>query len=90
MSRLLRASFTSEASPEVYWQELENRKKGEEEKLTDLSHSFTDVMAKAYSNLTLEEKKQLAVGNLIRALIDQQQQLRVAESLPRDLTKASS
>ena len=45
VSRLLRASFASETSPEVYGQELENRQRGEKEKLADLSHSITDVMA---------------------------------------------
>ena len=87
VSRLLRASFGSEASPEVYRQELENRRRGEKEKLTDLSHSITDVMDKAYPNLALEERKQLAVGYFIRALTNPQQQLRVAESSSRDLTK---
>ena len=86
-SRLLRASFASELFPEVYRQEPENKRRGEKEKLTDLSHFITNVMAKAYPSLALEERKQLAVGYFIRALTDPQQ-LRVAESSPRDLTKA--
>ena len=45
-------------------------------------------MAKAYPSLALEERKQLAVGYFIGAFTDPQQQLRVAESSPRDLTKA--
>ena len=36
----------------------------------------------------MEERKQLAAGYFIRALNDPQLQLRVAESSPRDLTKA--
>jgi O-acetyl-ADP-ribose deacetylase (regulator of RNase III) len=65
---LLRETFASDASPDVWLTTLENKRRNNGESLTDLSQTVMELMAKALPELKMSERQRVAVGYFARAL----------------------
>jgi hypothetical protein len=65
---LLRETFASDASPEVWLTTMENKRRNNGESLTDLSQTVMELMAKALPELKMSGRQRVAVGYFARVL----------------------
>jgi O-acetyl-ADP-ribose deacetylase (regulator of RNase III) len=68
VASLLRESFASDASPDVWLTMLENRRRQKRESLTELSQIITELVAKAFPGTGMSERQRMAIGYFARAL----------------------
>lgn len=88
VSKLLRSSFASDASPAVWLSALEHRHRREKESLTELSQAILDLTAKAFPTLGQKDRQRLAVGYFARAQSEHAQSVRIMAATPSKLSKA--
>ena len=88
VASLLRARFASEASPELWRQYLENRRRGAKETVAELSQTILDATGKAYPSISLSDRRNLAVTFFTNALLDEGQRRHVRTHAPQTLEEA--
>ncbi len=87
VEKLLRESFATDASPEVWLTALERRQRHDKESLTELSQAVTELVTKAFPDITITGRQKFAVVYFARALDTQLRQHTLA-SRPKDLNEA--
>jgi hypothetical protein len=88
VKKLLRESFGSEATPDVWRTTLENRRRYKKETLTDLSQAISELVSRAYPEVSFEQRSRLAVSHFARALNVKQHSVHVMALCPKTLNDA--
>lgn len=88
VKKLLRESFGSEATPDVWRSTLENRRRFKKETLTDLSQAISELVGRAYPEVSFEQRSRLAVSHFARALNVKQHSMHVMALCPKSLNDA--
>jgi len=88
VAQLLRESFGSDASPDVWLTTLERRKRHDKETLTELSQAMMELVGKAFPDVNWRERERVAVGYFVRALREPQHRVHIMASCPKSLTEA--
>jgi Zinc knuckle len=89
IAALLYRRFASESSPALWQQQLEGRRRGDKESITDLQHSIRDATSKAFPNVDMSTRARLAAGYFISALADREQSRYVRTQAPSTLEDAA-
>jgi hypothetical protein len=62
IAALLQRRFASESSPALWQQQLEGRRRGDKESITELQHSIRDATAKAFPTVDMNTRARVAAG----------------------------
>jgi hypothetical protein len=87
VAKLLRDTFASDASRDVWLTTLEHRRRYQNESLTELSQAITELVSKAFPGTDVEERHRIAVGYFARAMGSSLRQHTLA-SRPKSLAEA--
>jgi hypothetical protein len=87
VAKLLRETFASDASRDVWLTTLEHRRRYQNESLTELSQAITELVSKAFPETGVEERHRIAVGYFARAMGSSLRQHTLA-SRPKSLAEA--
>ena len=87
VAKLLRDTFASDASRDVWLTTLEHRRRYQNESLTELSQAITELVSKAFPGTDVEERHRIAVGYFARATGSSLRQHTLA-SRPKSLAEA--
>ncbi len=88
VAQLLRESFGSDATPDVWLTTLERRKRHDKETLSELSQAIMELVSKAFPNVNFDERQRIAVGYFVRALREQQHRVHTMATCPKSLHQA--
>jgi hypothetical protein len=83
VKKLLRESFGSEATPDVWRTTIENRRRYKKETLTDLSQAISELVSRVYPDVSFEQRSRLAVSHFVRALNVKQRSMHVMALCPK-------
>lgn len=89
IAALLQRRFASESSPALWQQQLEGRRRGDKESITELQHSIRDATAKAFPTVDMNTRARMAAGYFTSALTDREQSRYVRMQAPSTLEEAA-
>ena len=88
VAKRLKEHFASDASEELWLNELELLRRGEKETIPQLAHKVMDKLPKAFPRMTKEDRERLGIRYFTNALIDPQQRLDIRKARPKTLSAA--
>ena len=88
VAKRLKEHFASDASEELWLNELELLRCGEKEIIPQLVHKVMDKLPKAFLRMTKEDRERLGIRYFTKALIDPQQRLDIRKARPKTLSAA--
>ena len=88
VAKRLKEHFASDASEELWLNELELLRRNEKETITQLAHKVMDKLPKAFPRMTKEDMERLGIRYFTKALFDPQQRLDIRKARPKMLSAA--
>ena len=88
VAKRLKEHFASDASEELWLNELELLRRGEKETIPQLAHKVMDKLPKAFPRMTKKDRERLGIRYFTKALIDPQQRLDIRKARPKTLSAA--